>query len=99
MVGNVLACSSSIYDEDNCATVNIDLCMLCSCRGQSFRKVFAHLGEVRSLIPEDVRVVALTATATVHTRKAVCKLLGMVDPATKQTQHASNTFFNIIPAY
>lgn len=39
------------------------------------------MGEERSLIPESVRMMALTATATVHTRKSVCKTLGMVKSA------------------
>ena len=42
------------------------------------------MGEVicKSLIPKDVGVMALTATATVHTRKPICKLLvlDMTDP-------------------
>lgn len=47
-------------------------------RGETFRRKFANLGEVRSLIPECVKMMA---TATVETRKAVCKTLGMVNPA------------------
>ena len=50
------------------------------CRGENFRKEFFNLGEVRSLIPTDVNIMALTATATVQTRKAICKTLGMVAP-------------------
>ncbi len=49
-------------------------------RGETFRREFANLGEVRSLISESVRIMALTATATVSTRKAICKTLGMVNP-------------------
>lgn len=36
--------------------------------------------EVRSLIPKETRIMALTATATVKTRHAICKTLGMSDP-------------------
>ena len=36
---------------------------------------------MRSLIPETVRIMALTATATKHTRQAVVKCLKMVHPA------------------
>ena len=39
------------------------LLYLTLCRGENFRKEFANLGEVRSLIPETVRIMALTATA------------------------------------
>ncbi len=48
-------------------------------RGETFRREFANLGELRSLIPVSVRVVALSATATVDTRKAICTTLGMVN--------------------
>ncbi len=43
-----------------------------------FRKAFSQLGDVRSILPENVRVMALTATATRETRKAVCRTLGIV---------------------
>ena len=49
-------------------------------RGETFRKEFSHLGDVRSLIPDTVRVMALTATATRSTRQAVVKVLKMVSP-------------------
>lgn len=49
-------------------------------RGETFRKEFSHLGDVRSLIPDTVRVMALTATATKSTRQAVVKVLKMVSP-------------------
>ena len=51
-----------------------------SCRGDEFRREFSHLGEVRSLIPGLVNVMALTATATKTLRLDVCKLLGVRDP-------------------
>lgn len=51
-----------------------------SCRGSFFRKEFSRLGEVRSLIPQHVHMIALTATATVSTRNKVIATLGMVDP-------------------
>ncbi len=49
-------------------------------RGDAFRVEFARLGEVRSLIPPHVNVLALTATATKATRKAVIKRLSMKSP-------------------
>lgn len=36
-----------------------------------------ELGDVHSLVP---RLMALTATATKETRKAVCHILGMISP-------------------
>ena len=50
------------------------------CKGKSFQKKFALLGEVRSLITKDVRVMALTTTATAQIRKLICKLLVMTNP-------------------
>lgn len=49
-------------------------------RGESFRKEFARLGEVRSLLAENVRVMALTATAKISSRRAICRVLGMSRP-------------------
>ena len=49
-------------------------------RGESFRKEFSHLGDVRSLIPETVHVMALTATATRLTRQLVIRILKMIHP-------------------
>jgi len=36
-------------------------------RGHDFRKAFADIGELRSIIPSNVNVMALTATATLDT--------------------------------
>ena len=49
-------------------------------RGDEFWTAFARLGEVRSLIPPSVGVMALTATATRSLRREVVKTLGMIDP-------------------
>ena len=51
-----------------------------SLRGETFRKEFLSIGEVRSLVPDTVRMMALTATATRSTRQQICKRLGMVKP-------------------
>ena len=53
----------------------------CPFRGDSFRKAFSRLSEVRSIIPSHVKLMALTATATASTRKCVCKILGMIEPS------------------
>lgn len=49
-------------------------------RGDSFRREFSRLGEVRSIIPENVHVMALTATATKSTRAEIIKSLDMQRP-------------------
>ena len=59
----------------------LNYCNVCPLnRGESFRKEFSHLGDVRSLIPETVHVMALTATATTTTRHEIIKTLRMVRP-------------------
>lgn len=45
-------------------------------RGDSFRREFANLGEISSLLP-DVHIMALTATASKSTRKEISRSLGM----------------------
>ena len=49
-------------------------------RGESFRSVLLRVGEIRSLIPNETNVLALTATATTTLRKQVISILGMKDP-------------------
>ena len=51
------------------------------CRGDEFRISFALLGELRSIIPDRVNVLAITATATKDTLLAVKERLSMSDPA------------------
>ena len=46
-------------------------------RGKNFRTDFAAIGEIRSLLPKNTNVMALTATANVNTRKAVIRSLEM----------------------
>lgn len=50
-------------------------------RGQHFRVEFSKLGEVRSLIPSQVNLMAMTATATMDTRRKIIGILGMTNPA------------------
>lgn len=57
------------------------LCVLPFKRGQSFRKEFSHLEEIRSIVPESVHLMTLTATATLSTRKFIIKNLCMRNPA------------------
>ena len=51
-----------------------------ACRGDSFRREFSRLGELRSIIPEHVNVTALTATATKFTRTCIVKSLDLQSP-------------------
>ena len=47
--------------------------------GDEFHQEFRHLGEVSSMLPKHVKVMALTATATKSLHKSVCTILGMFD--------------------
>ena len=49
-------------------------------RGDKFRQAFSKIGELRSIIPDHVHLLALTATATKDTFQAVCSRLSLVDP-------------------
>ena len=71
-------------------------------RGDSFRAIFSRVGEVRSLLPKGVHVMALTATATKPVRLAVCRTLGMrcphvvaVSPVKANIMYAVSTFDSI----
>ena len=50
-------------------------------RSDSFRKEFSCLEEIRSIVPESVLLMTLTATATLSTRKFIIKNLSMDNPA------------------
>ena len=50
-------------------------------RGKTFRKEFSDIGEIRSIVPRRVRLMALTATATLSTRKFIIKNLNMQNTA------------------
>lgn len=55
--------------------------LLVSFRGDEFRIAYAHLGKLHSVIPSHVNVLALTATATVATLRAVETCLNLQNPA------------------
>lgn len=68
-----------IYQESLVAFV-IDKAHCIKTWGDEFRKTFAEIGEMRSLIPTSVNILALTATATHETYHVVVKRLAMKDP-------------------
>ena len=66
------------------------LCMLFVSlhRGETFRRAFFEIGTLRSLIPNSVNVMALTATATNQTISIVTSHLAMDDwPEHRQVKH------------
>ena len=48
--------------------------------GDKFRTSFSKIGELRSLIPTIVNILALIATATLETYHIICEILSMSDP-------------------
>ena len=52
------------------------------CRGDHFRKTFAEIGTVRSLINKDINILALTATASSETAEIIFERLSMVNVKT-----------------
>ena len=51
-----------------------------SCRGDDFRVTFSSIGDVRSLIPDNVHIVALTATVTTDSFHIIAERLSLKDP-------------------
>jgi len=49
-------------------------------RGDKFRTAFADIGNIRSLLPKNINVMVLTATATRTTLSSVKSRLTMEDP-------------------
>ena len=46
-------------------------------RGDTFRRLLLRIGEVRSLLPSRVHIMALTATASKTLRRDVARIIGM----------------------
>ena len=71
---------------------------MCVHRGDKFRTAFAQLGQLRSIIPSNVKVMCLTATATYGTFNAVCKHLSLVNPIIIGCPpHRDNIAYNVKP--
>lgn len=70
-----------------------------ACRGETFRKTLLRIGEVRSLVPESVCVMALTATATKSLKLDVIRILGMRNPAViSASPSRDNIKYAIVPS-
>ena len=57
-------------------------CIVYFCRGDTFRTAFASIGEVRCLIPSNINIIALTATATLETFHVISRRLSLFKPVT-----------------
>ena len=56
------------------------LLVLLLVRGEDFRQVFKQLGELRAIVPANINMLALTATATKRLRTEICCTLGIKNP-------------------
>ena len=70
---------SQIY-KDNLVGLIVDEAHCVQTWGDEFRRMFAQVGELRSLFPAGVKVMALTATTTTDTFTIVSRRLSMCDP-------------------
>lgn len=70
---------SSIYKQ-KLVCVAVDEAHCVKVWGAEFRPTFAEIGDLRSVIPSGVNVIALTATATTETFHIVVQQLSMVNP-------------------
>lgn len=70
---------STVYKENLIALV-VDEAHCVRMWGDQFRRAFSLIGNLRSLVPSGVKVLALTATATLDTYKCVVQRLSLQDP-------------------
>ena len=63
--------------QENLVALAVDEAHCVKSWGDQFRKTFARIGDLRSLIPKAVKVLALTATATHETVSVVIGRLSM----------------------
>ena len=67
--------------------------------GDQFRMAFGQIGCLRSIIPKDVKVMALTATATYEKLQVVTGRLAMSNPAlVALSPHRPNIYYKVQPA-
>jgi len=89
---------STVY-KSKLVTVVVDEVHCVKTWGDKFRMAFAELGCLWSLISKDVRMMALTATATHETLQVVTDRLAMVNPALiALPPYRSNISYDMQPA-
>ena len=68
------------------------------CRGDNFRREFSRLGEIRSILPSHVNILAMTATATASLRRCVIKTLGLRNIVTiTENVDKTNIIYSVLP--
>lgn len=71
---------SKIY-QDHLVALVVDEAHCVKTWGEDFRTAFSRIGELRSLLRVEVKLMALTATATTETFHVVVQRLGMREPS------------------
>ena len=72
--------------------------ILCFNRGDQFRTAFAEIGELRSIIPSGVPVVALTATCTHAIHRRITDCLSLSEAVTVAVSpERENITYNVKP--
>ena len=88
---------SSTYKSNLCALV-IDEAHCVKTWGDQFRVAFAKIGDMRSLIPSRVNMLALTATVTNKAYGIVCNRLSMTNPVLiAKSPCKKNIYFKVLP--
>ena len=65
-------------------------------RGDSFIVTYSQLGDIRSLLPSNIHIIALTATATKETLKVVSNRLSLESPVlVGLPPDRKNIFYNV----
>ena len=67
-------------------------------RGKDFRKVLQQIGEIRSLVPEDVHMMCLTATAPKPMCTEIIRIVGMKNPKVFATSPSKPNICYIVKA-
>ncbi len=81
-----------VYKENLVALV-IDEAHCVQTWGESFRIAFAEIGNLRSIIPSEVNIMALTATVTQKTFKTILERLALISVSPQR----DNIFFKVSP--
>ena len=85
--------------KDNLVAMVIDEAHCIQTWGDEFRMAFAEIGNLRSIIPQQVNIMALTATATQETLKTIIQRLALRNPKIiAMSPQRINIFLKIDPA-
>ena len=71
---------------------------MCKDLGDQFRRTLAQIRDLRSLLPNEVKILALTATATMDTYSVVKTRLRIVEPILiSMPSERQNIFYRVCP--